>query len=69
MSKLKPCPFCGNKNISLVVKNAAAHFYGLASDSEVSFMVVCSKKDSGCSASSAWCNTEQEAVNRWNRRC
>ena len=65
MNKLLPCPFCGNKNISVVVDSAE---YSLGLSEEASFKVVCSKTSCGCGASSGWCNAEDEAINDWNKR-
>lgn len=67
MTKLKPCPFCGNKNISVVVDNAE-YSLGLTDETNKCFKVICSKTSCGCGASSGWRNTKQEAVDTWNSR-
>lgn len=67
MDNLKPCPFCGNKNTAVVVDNAE-YALGLVNDEDVCFKVICSTTSCGCGASSAWCDTRQEAVDRWNKR-
>ena len=67
MSELKPCPFCGNKKISVVVDNAE-YSLGLVDESETSFKVMCSSTSCGCGASSGWHNTREEAINAWNTR-
>lgn len=58
MTKLKPCPFCGNTAVD--VKDdcyPAPNYY-----------VVCDYNDDGCGASSGFCRTEEEAIEVWNRR-
>ena len=67
MAELKPCPFCNNKKISVVV-DSAEYSLGLIDETDVHFKVICSTTSCGCGASSGWCNTEQEAVESWNTR-
>ena len=67
MVELKPCPFCNNKNISVVVDNAE-YSLGLIDETDVHFKVICSTTSCGCGASSSWKNTREEAVMEWNRR-
>lgn len=66
-TELKPCPFCNNNNISVVVDNAA-YSLGLIDKTDVHFNVICSTISCGCGASSGWCDTREEAINTWNRR-
>jgi len=55
-TKLLPCPFCP-ANAAQVVCDDPQNFY-----------VCCSKHYGGCGASSGYYRTEQEAVDKWNRR-
>lgn len=52
---LKPCPFCGNKDVTLHKSGQDLFFYA----------VLC---QSGCRCSSAYCESEDAAISRWNRR-
>ena len=67
MAELKPCPFCSNKKISIVVDNSE-YSLGLVDETDVSFKAICSKTSGGCGASSGWCNTKQEVTDTWNTR-
>ena len=53
MSELKPCPFCGNDNIS-VIESVVKPFYWCK----------CEK----CGASISCYKTRKKAVEVWNRR-
>ncbi len=67
-NKLKPCPFCGNGNITIVVDNAY-HSFGIADKDEVvNFKVICSVTSCGCGASTGWKYSKEEAIKDWNRR-
>lgn len=55
MNVLKPCPFCGSKDVEVVELMPAIPSH--------SFMTVCSK----CPASIG-AKTEDEAINLWNKR-
>lgn len=52
MAELKPCPFCGNKEILLSISFGWMHG------------VMCGK----CGAEFTKCETLDEAETRWNRR-
>ena len=57
--KLKPCPFCGNKaEINGKILN-----WDLSSI-EAAYFVRCTK----CRNHSDWFDTEQDAIEAWNRR-
>lgn len=64
-TELKPCPFCGNKCVSVVVDNAA---YSLGVIEDTNFQIICSVTSFGCGASSGWYETEGSAIEAWNRR-
>lgn len=66
-SELLPCPFCGNKNISIVTDNVE-YSLGMAYDEETNFKVICSITSCGCGASSGWCDTKAKAITAWNTR-
>ena len=67
-NKLKPCPFCGNGNITIVVDNVH-HSLGIADKDEVvNFKVICSLTSCGCGASTPWAYPKENAVRLWNRR-
>ena len=55
--KLKPCPFCGGKDVATM----------LCGDG---YYVVCysRNKGKGCGSSTGWHETEQEAIEAWNKR-
>ena len=65
-TELKPCPFCGNKNINVVDATFALGLYD--TDCEVSFNVMCSVSSSGCGASTGWWDSREGAIEAWNRR-
>lgn len=55
--ELKPCPFCGGKNI-IVGGNECAF------DGSMGYIVECVE----CEASTGWCKTEFDATEAWNCR-
>lgn len=63
MTKLKPCPICGNNNIEVVVDDAE---YSLGLIDEANFKVVCGTTSCGCGLCTEWHPTEQNAVAEWN---
>lgn len=65
MAELKPCPFCGNKRVSVAVDSAA---YSLGVTEDANFQIICSVTDFGCGASSGWHDTKGRAIEAWNRR-
>ena len=61
MSKLKPCPFCGQTEYLCVWAE------GIKENRQ--YQVVCdASHDGGCGASSGWKDTIMEAKEAWNRR-
>lgn len=52
--ELKPCPFCGGKNIEFCTLG----FYSM----------VCNVNKGGCGASSGYFSTVEKAIEAWNRR-
>ena len=65
VKSLKPCPFCGNRNVSLVTENVDFS-YGLLDYAE--FKVVCSTTSHGCGAMSRKCESKEQTIKAWNRR-
>ena len=55
MAELKPCPFCGGKNITVFMK-------GL---DRLKYAAVCED----CDARAGRKPTKKEALEEWNRRC
>lgn len=58
---LKPCPFCGNKDVILMTRNGHDGWRDR-------FYVLCDYNDGGCGASGGWYHHPYEAGNAWNRR-
>ena len=54
MSELKPCPFCGN---TPMLRNDAGEW-----------RVECSGPECDCLPSTWWYESEEEAIEAWNRR-
>ena len=61
MAELKPCPFCGNKDVTLMVRRGKDGWRDR-------FFVLCAYDDGGCGASGQWCHYSDEAIDAWNRR-
>ena len=57
MAELKPCPFCGGKGYV----HSSGNYW-----SKEYFKVVCPKN---CCMQSKYYETEEEAIDAWNRRC
>ena len=73
MTELKPCPFCGSKKAPRALTVAECEL--MDSDdydyewSSKHFTVVCNMFKGGCGASVNSSNeTEEEAIEAWNRR-
>ena len=63
MNKLKPCPFCGDKKAPNVMPDEE-----IDGSDNGQFVVCCSMCFGGCGATSGYCDTEEEAIEAWNRR-
>jgi Lar family restriction alleviation protein len=53
--KLKPCPFCGNEDITIT-------------EIDELYQTVCSVIRKGCGAASGYQYSRDKAINAWNRR-
>lgn len=62
MEELKPCPFCGK---SVAVLSNAQEELEVCNNY---VMVVCAFNRGGCGAATGFYNSEQEAIEHWNRR-
>ncbi len=62
--QLKPCPFCGKKEIKII------HDYELYEEGSGGYFVVCDgkNKEKGCGASSGWGADKNKVTKAWNRR-
>lgn len=62
--ELKPCPFCGNKNIKIFSE------FDLCEREEKGgqLTAICPYNDGGCGASGSYEETKEEATKSWNRR-
>lgn len=60
MNDLKPCPFCGSKNIELAQKTVFTQNIPVGID----WYVLCN----GCCSSSGLFISDHDAINAWNRR-
>ena len=65
--KYKPCPFCGNPNVSLKVypKESVADGVKLFRNR---YAVLCDYDDGGCGGESGHYLNVREAVDAWNQR-
>ena len=61
-NELKPCPFCGGKNIKL---NEANRLNENRTQTRTYYYVWCSD----CTAQGAYCRTKSKAISAWNGRC
>lgn len=61
MNQILPCPFCGCTN-ALVAPTSSRE--------PVHYTVICTPEWGlgACGASGKWCDTEDEAIDAWNRR-
>lgn len=59
--KLTLCPFCGNKDVTMMKRNGKDGFRDR-------FYVLCDYNDGGCGASGGWYHSESEAAEMWNKR-
>lgn len=60
---IKPCPFCGNKEVELVSESHGMHF-----ELGTGYIVRCNFMKGGCGARSGSRTTKEEALNAWNER-
>lgn len=58
---LKPCPFCGGRNLEIDP-------YKFLKTGDLRYAVVCDYKNQGCGASTGFCTNIEEAISAWNRR-
>lgn len=58
--EIKPCPFCGNKNVEIRDVWHERNNYSLA--------VNCNYTKGGCGATGGSRTSEAEAIEAWNRR-
>ena len=63
--KLKPCPFCGSKNVKCLTAAEICEHY---SNDPVSFAVICDAQEGGCGAAGGYCNTKENAIKNWENR-
>lgn len=71
MSELKPCPFCGGKNIVLISCDEEACQSCIESCENCnmkSYAYCCSANQSGCGATGGWHTSVEKAKFNWNRR-
>ena len=61
--KLKPCPFCGKKD--LLIRKHRADGMKLFRER---YSVVCDFRDGGCGTESGWWYDPEEAAEMWNKR-
>ena len=61
--EIKPCPFCGGKEITVCTTEDLGHY-----NVEFGFFCVCDARRCGCGASTGWSETEDDAMDDWNRR-
>ena len=57
-NELKLCPFCGGK-----------YTVNLSDYSWKKYLIVCNVNLGGCGAASGLYDTEEKAIQAWNRRC
>ena len=64
--KLKICPFCKCKKVSVLPYDEIFEFMG--EQRQGGFSTICDAQKGGCGASSGWASTRKEAAELWNRR-
>lgn len=57
-STLRRCPFCGNKNLTIIDNDEAYTNYS----------VCCDYLKGGCGSTSGFRETKEEAIELWNKR-
>lgn len=69
MEELKPCPFCGCKNIVVDTCHDLEDCENFESCEDAGYYsAVCDGNDGGCGASTGYRATIKAAVEAWNRR-
>lgn len=69
MMELKPCPFCGNKNLIVNTIDKVPLNDEPDEWEKTHYTVNCPYNDGGCGTTIAWVyDTAEEAVEAWNRR-
>ena len=70
-NELKPCPFC-NSTENLIVISCIDDCCDDAicenCPHEIQYTVCCNARESGCGATSGYAETEEKAIEKWNRR-
>lgn len=67
--EMKQCPFCGNKNIDIDGCQGLEMCKGFEDCCENEMKsVVCNVNKGGCGASSGFCFTAEQAIEKWNIR-
>lgn len=59
-NKLLPCPFCGQIKALICVPSD--------DNATIGWCVICDHTESGCGAAGGFRETEEEAIEAWNRR-
>lgn len=69
MNELKPCPFCGKAVATIANCQELEDCANFEQCEDCKYVcVICSFTRGGCGASGAYCVTEDEAMDIWNRR-
>ena len=69
---LKPCPYCGNRDVRMTDSHEVLVDYGIDDDpgNPVNWAAVCDAATgkNGCGATGGFADSEAAAVAKWNRR-
>ena len=69
MKELKPCPFCGGKNIEFCTCKGLEDCANFEECQSIGyFSIVCNINKGGCGTNSGYYLTSEEAIEAWNRR-
>ncbi len=66
--ELKPCPFCGSKEVGLHKDNRIflhQSYHGYPDSHNHGYRIECHGK---CHAMTCWWHEEQQAISAWNKR-
>ena len=69
MTELKPCPFCGGEKLiitSCIELEECNNFEEC--ECMPYYIICCDFRQGGCGAASAYCQSEEEAIEAWNKR-